>query len=79
MVADGEFTPVGETEFARDSTFGYHSSRLADWVQEKSDGRMPAADVVELTSDVIRAGAETVAEALSSAAPGSVIAADAVE
>ena len=78
MVADGEFTPVGDTEFARDSTFGYRSSRLADWVQEKSEGRMPAADVVELTLDVIRAGAESVSEALVSAAPGSVIAADAV-
>lgn len=78
MVADGEFTPVGETEFARDSTFGYESSRLAEWVQEKSAGRIHAEDVVELTLDIIRAGAESVAEALAAAAPGSVIAADAV-
>lgn len=79
MVADGEFTPVGETEFARDSTFGYESSRLSEWVQEKSSGRLTAEHVVELTLDVIRAGAESVAEALSTAAPGSVFAADVVD
>ncbi|WP_210480862.1 four-carbon acid sugar kinase family protein [Naasia sp. SYSU D00948] len=78
MVADGEFTPVGETEFARDSTFGYSSSRLADWVEEKSEGRIPAAHVVELDLNVIRAGAERVSEVLASAAPGSVFAADVV-
>lgn len=78
MLADGEFTPVGETEFARDSTFGYDSSRLAEWVQEKSRGRVGANDVVELTLDIIRAGAESICEALAEAAPGSVIAVDAV-
>lgn len=79
MVDGDEFTPVGETEFARDSTFGYRSSRLADWVQEKSAGALAADDVVELTLGVIRAGAEAVAEALASARPGSVIAADAYD
>lgn len=78
MVADGEFTPVGETEFARDSTFGYDSSRLAAWVEEKSHGRIPASSVTELTLEVLRTGAESVAEILLTARPGSVIAADAV-
>lgn len=78
MATDGGFTPIGETEFAGDSTFGYRSSRLADWVEEKSDGRIAAAQVVELTLDTIRAGAECIAEALSSAAPGTVFAADVV-
>jgi uncharacterized protein YgbK (DUF1537 family) len=31
-----ERVPVGETEFARDRTFGYRSSNLRDWVREKS-------------------------------------------
>lgn len=78
-MTDGvEFTPIGQTEFAQDSTFGYRSSRLADWVEEKSRGGIAAAQVVELTLDTIRAGAERIAEALSSAAPGSVFAADVV-
>src|SRR4051812_45392142 len=29
-------TPVGETEFARDATFGYRSSNLIDFVREKT-------------------------------------------
>jgi uncharacterized protein YgbK (DUF1537 family) len=78
MVADGEFTPVGDTEFAQDSTFGYRSSRLADWVEEKCEGRISAVDVVELTLDVVRAGAQRVAESLSTAPPGTVFAADVV-
>ena len=79
-MTDGtSFTPVGETEFARDSTFGYQSSRLADWVQEKSAGRVPAADVIELRLDTIRAGADAVATALRAAAVGSVFAADVVD
>ena len=28
--------PAGETEFARDKTFGYHASNLADYIVEKS-------------------------------------------
>ncbi len=79
MVDGGEFTPVGETEFARDSTFGYRSSRLADWAEEKSEGRIVAGDVVELSLAVIRAGAESIADVLSAAAPASTFAADIVD
>ncbi len=32
----GELIPAGETEFARDKTFGYHASNLADYIAEKS-------------------------------------------
>lgn len=32
----GELIPAGETEFARDKTFGYHASNLADYIVEKS-------------------------------------------
>ena len=35
-----ELTPAGETEFARDAAFGYRSSFLPAWVQEKSQGRV---------------------------------------
>lgn len=79
MAADGQFTPVGDTEFAQDSTFGYRSSRLAAWVAEKSDGRVAAADVVELTLDIVRAGAESIADALGSATPQAVFAVDIVD
>jgi len=37
--------PVHHSAFARDSLFGYSTSRLADWAQEKSGGRIAAAAV----------------------------------
>ncbi|AFM22612.1 hypothetical protein Anamo_2029 [Acetomicrobium mobile DSM 13181] len=36
---NGILVPAGETEFARDQTFGYISSHLGEWVEEKSHGR----------------------------------------
>ncbi len=39
------YTPVGQTEFARDATFGYVSSDLREWVAEKSAGTIPAERV----------------------------------
>ncbi|WP_433781333.1 four-carbon acid sugar kinase family protein [Actinomycetospora sp. CA-101289] len=51
-----ELTPVAESEFAADATFGYRASRLADWVAEKSGGAIPAADVGEVGIESLRAG-----------------------
>lgn len=48
------YTPVGETEFARDATFGYSSSDLRDWVQEKTDGQIPARKVARITLRQLR-------------------------
>ncbi|GLZ50209.1 hypothetical protein Acsp06_63940 [Actinomycetospora sp. NBRC 106375] len=54
---DGDqLTPVAESEFAADATFGYRASRLADWVAEKSAGAIPAADVAELGIEALRGG-----------------------
>jgi uncharacterized protein YgbK (DUF1537 family) len=70
--SDG-YVPAAESEFAKDATFGYRSSRLADWVAEKSGGRIPAASVTELALDDIRAGRVRLAGA------SGVVAVDAVE
>ena len=75
---DNTWTPVGESEFARDATFGFSSSHLADWVAEKSHGDIAAGDVVCIGLDTLRAGATAVAAALTAAEPGSVCVADAV-
>lgn len=45
LVADGREVPVHETEFARDSVFGYRHSFLPDYVAEKTGGRIPASRV----------------------------------
>jgi uncharacterized protein YgbK (DUF1537 family) len=37
--------PVHTTAFARDRLFGFRSSDLAEWVEEKTGGRIPAAAV----------------------------------
>ena len=37
----GRLIPVAETEFAKDASFGYTSSEMADYVEEKSRGRFP--------------------------------------
>ncbi|MCY7493645.1 four-carbon acid sugar kinase family protein [Bacillus safensis] len=33
-----ELIPAGDTEFARDRTFGFQSSHLGEWIEEKSEG-----------------------------------------
>ena len=45
LVVDGRPVPVHETEFARDSVFGYHQSYLPAYVEEKTGGRIPAGAV----------------------------------
>lgn len=42
---DGKDIPVHETEFARDSVFGYRHSYLPDYVEEKTAGRIKATEV----------------------------------
>lgn len=57
--------PVGETEFARDATFGYTASNLRDFVAEKSGGTINAADVHSIgVDDIRRGGPDRVAEIL---------------
>ncbi|WP_442907512.1 four-carbon acid sugar kinase family protein [Kineococcus sp. G2] len=74
----GGLVPAGETEFARDATFGYRSSDLRAWVEEKTDGRTRAQDVVVLDLGVVRAGPTAVAAALAPVAGATPVVADAV-
>jgi uncharacterized protein YgbK (DUF1537 family)/DNA-binding FadR family transcriptional regulator len=73
------YIPVGESEFARDETFGFTQSHLAWWVEEKTSGRTRAGDVERLTLiDLRLGGPELVAERLKLAKNGAVIVTDAV-
>ncbi len=56
LKVDGKAVPVHETEFARDSVFGYRHSFLPDYVEEKTQGRIKANTVVCFTLSAIRAG-----------------------
>ena len=64
--ADG-YTPVGETEFARDTTFGYRSSDLREWVEEKTGGATKASDVIAISLDTLRTNIEAATQQLRSA------------
>lgn len=74
----GELVPVGETEYARDSTFGFASSRLDSYVEERTNGAVSAASVVTISlGDLREGGVDRVAEILSAVDNGQVVAADA--
>ena len=57
----GRLLPVGQTEFARDPVFGYRSSDLRSWVEEKTEGRIRAAEVASVGIEDVRAGPDRVA------------------
>ncbi|WP_018294420.1 four-carbon acid sugar kinase family protein [Mariprofundus ferrooxydans] len=54
VVQNGTQVPAHETEFARDSVFGYKHSHLPDYVQEKTAGRIAAEQVERFTLDDLR-------------------------
>jgi uncharacterized protein YgbK (DUF1537 family) len=76
--ATGSLTPVAETEFAKDASFGYRNSELAKYVEEKTAGRVTAADVIVLNLDIIRGGAKRIADAVAPAQGSTPIVADVV-
>ncbi|MGB9128688.1 MAG: four-carbon acid sugar kinase family protein [Thiobacillus sp.] len=56
LMVDGKPVPTHETEFARDSVFGYSTAYLPDYVAEKTAGRIAAEEVARLTLAELRAG-----------------------
>lgn len=54
-VADNDtLVPAGGTEFAKDKTFGYTSSHLGEWVEEKSHGTFKRESIVYISLDELR-------------------------
>ncbi|KAF3437146.1 hypothetical protein FNV43_RR19899 [Rhamnella rubrinervis] len=72
-VADSDkLVPAGDTEFAKDASFGYKSSNLREWVEEKTGGRIPASSVTSISIQLIRKGGpDAVCECLCSLQEGS--------
>ncbi|MES9935324.1 MAG: four-carbon acid sugar kinase family protein [Sedimenticola sp.] len=54
LVMDGKEVPVHETEFARDSVFGFSTAYLPDYVEEKTAGRIKAEQVERFLLDEVR-------------------------
>ena len=64
---DGEAVEVAETDFARDASFGFTSSDLRAFLEERSGGAVRAADVLSVSLEDIRAGVDRVREILADA------------
>lgn len=55
-VKEGDtLVPAGMTEFAKDKTFGYTSSHLGDWCEEKTKGDYKADNMVYISLESLRA------------------------
>ncbi len=49
------YSPAGDTEFAKDRMFGFNSSDLKEWVAEKTAGAYPKDSVLSISLDELRA------------------------
>lgn len=49
-----KLVPAGETEFAKDKTFGYKASNLCEYVEEKTGGACKAEDVICISLEDLR-------------------------
>lgn len=55
-VLEGDkLVPAGETEFAKDKTFPYHSSHLGEWCEEKTMGEFKKDNLIYISLDTLRA------------------------
>jgi uncharacterized protein YgbK (DUF1537 family) len=71
LMVDGQPVPTHETEFARDSVFGYRTAYLPEYVAEKTGGRVASGEVARLTLADLRTGnADAWLAALNSNAVG---------
>jgi uncharacterized protein YgbK (DUF1537 family) len=60
--------PVGQTEYAKDKTFGYQNSDLRQWCEEKTKGSYTADSCLTISLDLLRRCAiEPIVELLLSA------------
>ena len=51
--------PVHKTSFARDKIFGYSTSDLSDWIEEKSSGLISSEDVHQITIELLESASES--------------------
>ncbi|KAJ0425745.1 hypothetical protein BJY00DRAFT_158056 [Aspergillus carlsbadensis] len=74
LEAGDQLVPAGETQFAKDATFGYRSSNLRDYVREKAPGRFSDDQIHSVTlKDIRLEGPEGVCERLLGFSSGGVI------
>lgn len=73
VLEEDRLVPAAQTGFARDAAFGFSNSDLRLWVEEKTEGRITADQVVSVSlTDIRRGGPEKVADILSTVPDSSV-------
>lgn len=50
----GQLIPAGETEFARDASFGYRASNLRQYIEEKTKGVYKGENVISISLEDLR-------------------------
>lgn len=48
------YLPAGDSEFAKDRMFGFKSSNLRDYIDEKTEGQYPKEEVISISLDELR-------------------------
>lgn len=48
------YLPAGDSEFAKDRMFGFKSSNLRDYIDEKTEGQYPKEEVITISLDELR-------------------------
>lgn len=51
---EDQYIPVSESEFSNDTTFGFESTSMADFIEEKSRGEIKSENVFHITLNQIR-------------------------
>ena len=62
-----QLIPAGETEFARDKSFGYENSDLTAYIEEKSGGKVRKEDCVSVSIEELRSSLDSVVQKLLNA------------
>jgi uncharacterized protein YgbK (DUF1537 family) len=55
LLENENLVPVSDTQFAKDVVFGYQNANLKRWVEEKTNGKIKASDVVSISIEDLRA------------------------
>ncbi|MFY0598825.1 MAG: hypothetical protein JXR03_04080 [Cyclobacteriaceae bacterium] len=56
LTDNSRLVPVGETSFAQDKAFGYRSSNLIDWVEEKYEGGIAKSNIKSISLTELNSG-----------------------
>ncbi|RIL84846.1 hypothetical protein BUY33_05990, partial [Staphylococcus cohnii] len=54
LKGEDQYIPVSESEFSNDTTFGFESTSMADFIEEKSRGEIKSENVFHITLNQIR-------------------------